>query len=135
MKKIFLVAMVLIWTVAITCPAQNMANTQLTWTVDGLNDLGTGQSASYHCTFSSNGNQAITWSQKNGNFVTTLSVQNVSGTWTNVNLEGQLLYTVSTDGKTGTLKFYRDSQGLFITIDFPRGDTRLNHRYTVTSVN
>jgi hypothetical protein len=135
MKKIFILSIL----VAVFCfgaQAQNITTTQLVWTVSQLKDISTSQQTTYACTFTTNGNQSITWSQKNGAYVTTLTVQSMSGTWINVATNGQVVYQVATAGQTGTMTFERNAGGLFITIDLSRPDgSRLNHQYSVASVN
>lgn len=137
MKKVFFAFVPLLFLGTIFSKAQNMNTTALTWTVDGLTDLSANVTAtSYRCTFATNGNLPIIWSQKNGAFVTTLSIQGSSGTWTDVATAGQITYTVSAEGQTGTLTFARDVLGLSIIIDLSVANGgRLNHRYTVTTVN
>ena len=59
-----------------TVLAQNV-NNSLIWTVREMEDLGTSHRTAYYCTFVTNGNQPIVWSQKNGAYVTTLCIESV----------------------------------------------------------
>jgi hypothetical protein len=117
-------------------PAQNINTAKLIWTVSQLKDNNTNQQVAYSCTFTTNGSQAILWSQKNGAYMTALAVQGMSGAWANVSTTGKVVYQVSTSGQTGTLTFGRDVGGLFVAIDLYRPDgSRLNHHYSAASVN
>ncbi len=135
MKKILLTIALTSWA-AIMVTAQNILTEPITWNVDQLNDISRNVSVPYHCKFATNGNQTIIWSQKNNTYVTELSVQSTSGSWANVSEPGQITYTVSLNGQMGTLVFERNAQGMQITLDFANANgPRLNHRYSVISIN
>ncbi|MCA4900433.1 MAG: hypothetical protein ING88_16780 [Cytophagales bacterium] len=135
MKKILLTIALTSWA-AIMVTAQNILTEPITWNVDQLNDISRNVSVPYHCKFATNGNQTIIWSQKNNTYVTELSVQSTSGSWANVSEPGQITYTVSLNGQMGTLVFERNAQGMHITLDFANANgPRLNHRYSVISIN
>jgi len=116
--------------------AQNPQTTHLHWSVTQLTDLNTNKPQSYTCSFETNGLQPINWIQKSGAFITLLSVEATSGSWTDINNPGVLTYSIQTDDSSGTLTFERSGSGYNITIDLSLpGGQRLHNRYTVSSVN
>ena len=120
---------------AFASQAQDILTTQLIWSVTQLTDLNTSKSASYTCSFKTNGTQQILWVQKN-NYIRTLEVQQTMGTWTNVSRTGQVTYSIAEDSDTGTLTFERTSTGIFITLDLSQGtEPHLRQRFSVDQVN
>ena len=115
--------------------AQDIRTTKLVWTVTALSDINTNKNSAYTCVFETNGQQAIAWKQKNGAYNTSFAVTQLTGTWANVQADGQVVYDITLDGETGTLTFARNATGIFITLDLSQaGGSRLKHRYTVGQV-
>jgi hypothetical protein len=75
----------------------------------------------------------IIWDQSND--VATIAVEQADGLWGDVKLSGQITYTISVDGETGTLVFERSASGVYITLDLSQTKGgRLRHRYSVSQV-
>lgn len=113
--------------------AQNVRTSQLTWSVNELTDLNKNVSASYSCLFKTDGLLSISWDQSA--YDTSLGVQQADGQWSDVSMPGQITYSISLDGETGTIVFERTASGVYITLDLsqPNGG-RLRHRYSVSQV-
>ncbi|MBI1767621.1 MAG: hypothetical protein HYR67_04530 [Bacteroidetes bacterium] len=117
----------------LTSQAQNILTTPLSWSVTQLNDLNTNATMAYQCTFKTYGTQSMQWVQKKA--TTTLEVTSTSGTWTNVNANGKMVFKISAEGETGSLTFEKSAVGTYITIDLSQsGQTRLRQSYTVGSI-
>ena len=114
---------------------QNIKNERLKWTVSGLSDLRTNESADYRCTFISDGSDNIQWIQKNGSFINTLKVIGTNGTWDDVKEDGQITFTISFNDEGGTIRFKRSDSAIEIVLDLsPLSESRLYHRYKVEQV-
>lgn len=117
--------------VGLSAQAQNISTTALKWSVIELNDLNTNKKeATYRCSFVTTGNGSIQWVQKD-NYLTELAVQRTSGTWTNVQAIGEMVYAVTLDGETGTITFARAASGVTILLEL---SNRIKHLYTVVQV-
>jgi hypothetical protein len=116
--------------------AQDIASSHLRWTVNQLTDLNTGKVQSYSATFETNGTQSIQWIQKNGSNASQLAVQNLTGSWTNILNNGQVMYTILWEDLPGTLQIERSNAGMTITIDVGlENGKRMHNTYTVSAVN
>jgi hypothetical protein len=119
----------------IQASAQSITTDNLTWTVDQLTDLRTGESFSYNAVFITSPG-SITWKQQNGSVTASLMVNGVEGSWSNVNGNGFATYNIVMDGISGTLKFARDADGLSIVIDLtPSNPKAAHHRFHVNTVS
>jgi hypothetical protein len=117
---------------ASTTNAQSITDT-LTWNVDKLTDLKTINSFDYSCTFKTQGNKDINWVQGGGSVVNTLQVSKTEGTWTDVSQVGSITYSITLGAKSGTIHFERNTDGLFVIVDFSPTNG-LKHSYHVTTV-
>ena len=132
MKKILTLFFISLFILPTVC-AQDVRSTGLTWSVNELMDLNKNVSASYSCQFKTNGVMSIGWDQSA--YDTSLTVQQADGQWNDVTTPGQITYSISLDGETGTIVFERTASGVYITLDLsqPNGG-RLRHRYSVSQV-
>ena len=104
--------------------SQDISTSTITWTVNHGFDLKSNSDFNYQGSFTTNGSNSITWSQGSGNFISTFTISSLQGTWTDVSTNGTVTYQVEQDGSSGTLKFERTSEGIFVTLDFPSGDSQ-----------
>lgn len=132
MKKIITLFFISLFILPSVC-AQDVRSTGLNWSVNELTDLNKNVSASYSCLFKTNGVMSIGWDQSA--YDTSLTVQQADGQWNDVTTPGQITYSISLDGETGTIVFERTASGVYITLDLsqPNGG-RLRHRYSVSQV-
>jgi hypothetical protein len=134
MKKLFLVVLAFMWIGIKITLAQDIATTNLTWTVNQLEDLNTKKTSTYNCTFSTRPNNPIRWIQKN-NYTTELTVKSSTGTWGNVQTMGKMVYSITLEGETGTLTFERTTSGATILLNLAsQAGTGINQLYTVIQV-
>lgn len=104
--------------------SQDISASTITWTVNHGLDLKTNSDFNYQGSFTTRGTGSITWSQGGGNYISTFTMSSIQGTWTDVSANGTITYQVQQDGSSGTLKFERTAGGIFITLDFPSGDSQ-----------
>lgn len=120
---------------AISADAQDISQASLAWKVSSLLDEQSGQSISYSCSFRTNGSNDIVWSQKNGNFTTTLIVLGISGNWPDVTTHGQVTYQVQSGNESGTLEFFKDANGVHVRINLSQGSSsRMRYEFAVEEV-
>lgn len=113
--------------------AQNMATDSITWHVVQLYDINSSESFDYECQFITTGGSSILWQQKETGSI--LMIKSQSGTWADIGAVGQVTYQISWEGKKGILKFERNADGVFISLDLTQTDiNRLQHRYKVEQV-
>jgi len=114
--------------------AQNMATDSITWNVVQLRDLTSNATVNYQCQFKTHATQPIYWIQDD--WVTPLTIQSVSGSWINVQVNGKITFQITTDGESGSLVFERTASGVTISIDLSQaGTSRLRHQYLVDQIN
>jgi len=128
-----------IWILLLISPpaalCQNIAAVNLEWAADHTTDLRTDASASFSCTFITNGTEGVTWLQKNGEISTAFSVTGTEGTWTNVASQGTFTYQLTRDGKSGFMTVEKNGEGTFITLDFSEsGAFAIKRRFRIASV-
>lgn len=114
--------------------AQDISTSNLNWKVDSLVDLSTNEGFEYACTFETSGQGNISWNQKGG-FTSTLNVNSQEGTWTNVQANGSVVYSVTYEEETGTIRFERTDSGWRIKLLLgPPNLPSLKHEYIVSVV-
>ena len=134
MKKLLFVTALLI--IVSGLKAQDVSSANLTWTVTSLKDLNTGKVSSYSCVFEISGTKNIAWRQKGGAYVRTLSVQAINGSWTDVNVPGKIVFTVSEEGESGTFTAERLASGLRLTLQLSQSaGQQVYHQYDVSKVS
>ena len=132
MKKILI--LILLSSLTAGLQAQDILTTPLKWVVTKITDNQTQELMNFQCTFESQSN-SIKWIQKNGSYVTSFSINSVQGTWSDVKSIGEVTYSVTLDGQTGTLKFWRDASGAYITINLPQaGMDAIWYTYSISQV-
>lgn len=130
MKKLILIIVI---PLSFYAKSQDVRTASITWSVNQLNDLSTNAIISYECAFKTNGMNNILWNQSSENFI--IKVIKAEGTWDDISTPGMILFTISLDGESGTLRFERTSTGTSITIDLAQpGGSRLRHKYTVNQI-
>lgn len=132
MKK--LSVFVAVFFFAMTLYAQNVTSSNLSWSVTQMNNLSTAKSLAYSCVFETHRTRDISWKQ-NGGYTLSFDIKKMDGSWPDVNTMGQLVYTISAAGETGTLTFERTPEGIFIELDISQGSAdHLRQRYSVSQV-
>lgn len=129
MNKKYLLAITLLFGILFASRAQDVQLSKLRWSVNGLTDLKSNSESSYSCTFETDGSNAIIWRQKED--ISTLKVLNMNGAWSDVKLNGGVVYNILIDGLSGTLTFKRTSYEFYTVLDLSNG---IKHRYTLSRV-
>ncbi len=113
--------------------AQDPSTASLRWSLGQGKDLRTNDSFTYSGTLNTAANHSIQWIQANAS--STFTVTSVSGAWTDISHIGQLVFSVEEDGASGLLTFERNTNGLFVTMEFPKDDPQGSRvRWVVTAV-
>jgi hypothetical protein len=114
--------------------AQNIRTSKLQWTVVELTDLGTQSTMPYQSQFVTDSSNPIAWIQDDGDFTSSLTIQSISGDWTNVAENGAINYQVNLDGTNGELTIARTSDGMKITLHLTSATVNIHHQYKVSQV-
>ena len=115
--------------------SQDVTTAKLAWSVIQLTDLNANVVESYKCVFKTNGDKAIMWLQNNETFQTEFKIEAMRGTWADVNKDGSIVYSISTDGLEGSLTFKHLGNSITITLDLEQeSGNNLRHKYTVSSI-
>lgn len=114
--------------------SQDISNSNLTWTVNKSHDLTAREDYDYQCTFKTNGQGQIIWSQNHGEFVSTIEINHINGSWANVSTPGSVTYQITVSGVNGHLTFTRDGTGVFILLNLEGDPDPFNQKYEVISI-
>lgn len=115
--------------------SQNIQTQTLTWKVDGFRDLSLGSDFPYTCSFVTQGN-TVQWKQASQEVSYDITIETTTGSWGNIALPGEFEINGLLDGKQVKMKFERNSEGVFITLQLTDTETSsINHRYHVSEVN
>lgn len=129
MKTFFILLLLISSTVAWS---QNPLSDPLRWSLGQGTDLRTSQTFSYSGTLTTS-SQAVQWAQTSTS--SSFSVSSVTGNWTDISQNGQLVFGITEDGASGLLTVERNSNGLFVTMEFPKDDPLGSKvRWVVTGV-
>ncbi len=127
--------LVLTFFIVVNAGAQDIKKTKLDWTVTGLLDLDTKESANYSCSFTTNGTNDILWKQGGGKLIRTLHVISIDGDWKDIQIEGFVTYYIDEDGEKGTLIFKRSASGTTIVLDLSQSTyARLKQQFSVSRI-
>lgn len=102
------------------CIAQNITDKKTTWSSTSLTDLTNNSTIALNSQFILDHNQTIKWIQKNGELVNTFEITGVSGQWNDIDEQGSIDCTVTINGLTGHIEFYRNNNGLQIKTNINR---------------
>jgi hypothetical protein len=118
----------------IVAKTQDPSSNSLLWILGQGKDLRSGQSFEYTGSLVTGAGEIITWTQKS--LTTSFQVTGVSGAWEDTAAKGQLTYAVSEQGATGTITIGRDAKGVYVSMEFPKGDPQgTKVRWNVISVS
>lgn len=133
MKKIFIILFFCAF-LQLTVKAQSVESTNLTWAVTGFHNNGNNEDVTLTSRFETSP-QLIKWIQKNGSMVYDFTVTGKTGSWTDLNADGEITFHVTLRDKTGTIRFARQ-QGR-ITIEpniIKEGRNMLPYVFTVSTI-
>jgi hypothetical protein len=105
------------------------------WNVSQFVDLKSNDRVTYSCSFETHANK-IKWIQKAGARITEFEISGKTNTWTDIQVTGEVIYKITSDGNVGSLRFYRTGGQLFVeTILLVNGKNTLPFKFTVNSTS
>lgn len=114
--------------------AQNISTSNLKWKVDSLLDLRSNERFVYNCNFETTGHGSIVWNQ-NGGFISSMTVDSATGSWTNVQTNGSITFSIQYEEEPGTIRFERVGSRCIIRLILgDPGQPTLQHEYIVSLI-
>jgi len=68
--------------------------------------------------FVTHGDQQVEWFQNGTDTRYNFNITSTSGTWSDINEDGELLFNAVCDDLHGTIRIYRSSENLYLHLDF-----------------
>ena len=131
LRFILLLFFVLVQATAFAQTANPLSDT-LRWNASGYTDQKTNALIQKSCQFVTYGSSKIDWVQKGGALTYTLTVNSVSGNWTDANTNGSITYNVTLDQFTGTLTIVR-SGTISIALNITSATDKHNVSYSISN--
>src|SRR3977135_4054400 len=103
MRKLFLITFMLS-VVSLAAYSQDVRTSTIEWKSTKSTNQVDQATNDYTCSFTTHGDQSIGWNQKN---ISTYTITGVEGSWTNVAVDGQIIYHVSNGSLSGDLLINR----------------------------
>lgn len=132
MKKFFII--LFFFAFLPTIKAQSVESSELTWAVTGFHNNGNNEDVTLTSQFETSP-QLIKWIQKSGSMVYDFTITGKTGSWTDINADGEITFNVTLRDKSGTIRFARQ-QGR-ITIEpniIKEGRNMLPYVFTVSTI-
>ena len=108
---------------------------ELNWMVSGLTHTGSGEYTAVTSRFETSP-YVIRWVQKEGTRVYEFSVTEHSGTWTNVQIDGEKTYNVTFRGLPGTIRLARTNGSYAIQVNVPQNGVNLfPYQFSISQVS
>lgn len=102
-------------TMALTCPAQNIATQTIRWSADRSFDISQGEIIEEATTLTSYADR-LEWRNADGSVRKVYAVVSIVQGWDNIGLPGTARYRINADGYGGVAVFERTSAGIRITL-------------------
>jgi hypothetical protein len=137
MNRVIIFIAVFLTAIISDARAQSLSPTQdtLVWQVDQITDILSDTIMSYQASFESYGSQRIEWIQQQSN-PTVFEIESVDGSWTDVESNGTLAYSIHYQNKAGEMSVTRSTNGIVISLRFnAEGIVPMNLQFRVTAVN
>jgi hypothetical protein len=116
--------------------AQNITTDTLFWEVDEYTDLQTKKNTVYQGTFKTVGTQWVLWMQKNGQRISSYTVQSTSGSWATLADNGSFTYFLQRNGNACTLTLEKNNTDIVALLAYPQqGASPFTIRFHVKSVH
>jgi len=110
-------------------------NDTIRWTASEFFNKETLETSVGNSTFIINGEQTIVWAQPGSETVYEFEIIKRTGTWTNLDNDGELSFTVARKGKPGKLIFSRAGESVKVAMEFLReGVNAMPFTFTVTRI-
>lgn len=106
-----------------------------TWSVTSATNKADSSSFSYTCQFINTGVSSLSWVQAGGSKVYDYAVNSVTGSWPDINQDGQISLSVSDGTVTGTVVFSRINAQYSVHLTLlVNGAVNQDYVFTVSSV-
>lgn len=128
--KNFLNSLLLIVVMVTASRAQDAATTSLGWQVTGFTNRTNQETTNLPSRIESSAH-SVRWLQKNGTRVYEFDVTGHSGSWPDVQADGEITFQIVFRGQTGSIRFSRQQGLCQVYIDLPQQPTALLP-YTLT---
>jgi hypothetical protein len=129
---------ILLLSIIYTCTwatAQSVDSSNLTWHVDGFHNKSNNEDVTLASRFETSPQQ-IRWSQKGGAFVYDFEVTGKTGSWTELQVDGEVTFEVTFRGQSGTIRFARTQGKITIETSILKdGQNLLPYVFTVSSTS
>lgn len=102
--------------------AQDITNATVSWAVVSTQAVNTGEIAELEDRIVSHGIDTIEWTDRRGVVKKSFAINEVNGSWANVQSPGTILYEVQSGEESGTVTFQRTASGILIRILILRGE-------------
>ncbi|HYC86492.1 MAG TPA: hypothetical protein VEB86_14770 [Chryseosolibacter sp.] len=101
--------------------AQSITSGEITWQADSLTDVPSDSSYAIASQFVT-GQSSIEWIQKNGTYVREFAVVATTGEWADVSQDGEIVYSVTLNGRAGEIKVGRYAGTHRIRLTYERSE-------------
>jgi hypothetical protein len=110
----------------------NIQTDIIRWSSSGFSDQLSEQTVNAPCEFKTYSDR-IEWIQDNGNFMLTLNIQSSFGTWTDLNQDGMITFSVLLDTLPGEVQISRVSGVTTLRLILTGGTSDIKNLYTISS--
>lgn len=115
--------------------SQDITSANLSWAISRIDNRTTGMFDDGGGTLQSYGAERVEWQDTRGTLKQIFIVHEVNGQWTNVANTGTIIYEGENEGKSCTITFLRDGNGLRVTIGiFNDDDSPLIYEFTIQNL-
>ena len=133
--RTFLLFLSLFLTTGYKLSAQSISEHKLKWSVTSFSNSDTNETTNHTCSFESTPD-VIKLIQKGGTMVYEFQITDRSGSWNDVDTDGQTVISVTFRGNSGTLKFKRSQGEITIQTDISvSGKNIMPYTFTVNSIS
>jgi hypothetical protein len=94
--------------------SQDAASAKLAWNAVQATSQKDNSPFAYNCSFITASGTSLSWIQGGGKKTKSFSISSVSGQWSDITTDGQIIYNVSTNQITGSFEFSRVSGQLSV---------------------
>jgi hypothetical protein len=102
--------------------SQNVVDHTVQWSVSRMVEANTGALTDLNETIESYGSSRIEWKDRRGNIKQTFVIREVNGTWTDIQSPGNILFEVDCEGRLGTVRFSRQTEGIVVQVVLLKAD-------------
>jgi hypothetical protein len=117
------------------CGAQDIKAANLQWNCSDFKDLITNVAVTRTCKFVTHGAKSIEWIQGSANqqVIYTLNVQSTDGAWSNIKLDGGLVFHVTLDQLSGIVSITKSKNSYILLLDLKGETGDIKNEYHVSS--